>query len=256
MSGVAGKRVLVAGAATGIGAATARHLGENGARLHLGDINTEGVAATAKAVVDAGGEATSTWFDLHDRDSIQGLVAGAVEALGGLDAIVNVAADFAPTTVLADVALDRMDPAVWDRTFAANLTGYALLIKHALEPLTAAGGGAIVNTSSGIATVGEPDRPAYAASKAGINALTRHVAVTYGARGIRANAVAPGLVLSESVEANLTDEFKQLALMGVPLGRHGQPADLAHVIGFLVSDESSWVTGQVLNVNGGSHRRD
>ena len=256
MRGLDGKRILVAGGATGIGAATAERLGREGARLYLGDINEEGVRAVAERINAAGGAAAAARFDLADEASVEALVAGAVAHLGGLDGVANIAADLSPETLGNDGPLLDMSVAIWERTLRANLIGYALIAKHAVPHLIAAGGGAIVNTSSGASWVGEPVRPAYAASKAGINALTRHIASAYGKEGVRANSVSPGAVMSETALATMSDEFKAQMLAGVTVPRLGQPDDLASTICFLLSDDASWVSGQVWSVNGGAGFRD
>ncbi|WP_229068984.1 SDR family NAD(P)-dependent oxidoreductase [Actinoplanes sp. DH11] len=256
MRGLDGKRILVAGAATGIGAATALRLGREGARLHLGDLNESGVQEIAAEVNAAGGSATAGRFDLADAASVAGLVESAVKQLGGLDGVANVAADLSPATLGNDVAVTEMDPSVWEQTLRANLIGYALISKHAVPHLIAAGGGAIVNTTSGASWVGESTRPAYAASKAGINALTRHIASAYGKDGIRANAVSPGAVLSETALAMMSEEFKAQMRAGVTVPRLGVPDDLASTIAYLLSDDTSWVSGQVWSVNGGGGFRD
>ncbi|GIE95662.1 SDR family NAD(P)-dependent oxidoreductase [Paractinoplanes rishiriensis] len=251
MRGLRGKRILVAGAATGIGAATAARLAEEGVRLFLGDINEEGVRGTAERT-DAG----VARFDLADADSVAALVAAAVEHLGGLDGVANVAADLSPGTLGNDTALVDLDVAVWEQTLRANLLGFALVGKHAIPHLIAAGGGAVVNTSSAASWAGEPVRPAYAASKAGINALTRHIASAYGKDGVRANSVSPGAVLSETALATMSAEFQARMLAAVTVPRLGQPDDLAATICYLLSDDASWVSGQVWTVNGGGGFRD
>jgi len=256
MRGLNGKRILVAGSGSGIGAATAIRLSEEGVRLVLGDIDLAGAEAVARQVNDTGGDATAVSFDLADADSVAALVERAVEILGGLDGVANVAADLSAATVGNDLALLDMDVAIWEQTLRANLIGYALISKHAIPQLIDSGGGPIVNTSSGAAWVGEAVRPAYAASKAGINALTRHIASAYGKDGIRANSVSPGAVLSETAIRNTSEEFKAQMLAAVTVGRLGEPKDLAQTICFLLSDEADWVSGQVWSVNGGAGFRD
>jgi NAD(P)-dependent dehydrogenase (short-subunit alcohol dehydrogenase family) len=255
MRGLRDKRVLVAGCATGIGAATARRLAHEGARLYLGDINEDGVRDVAERINAAGGSAHAARFDLADADSVAALVAGAAEQLGGLDGVANVAADLSPQTIGNDVALVDMQPAIWEQTFRANLLGFALIGRYAIPHLISAGGGAIVNTSSDASWVGEAVRPAYAASKAGINALTRHIASAYGKHKVRANSVSPGAVLSETAIATMGDEFRARLLASVPVSRLGQPDDLAATICFLLSDDAAWITGQAWSVNGGSGYR-
>lgn len=256
MRGLKGKRILVAGSASGIGAATAIRLGEEGAHLVLGDINIDGATATAQRITDAGGTATAVQFDLADTDSVTALVNTAVSTLGGLDGVANVAADLSNATLGNDVELLNMDVAIWEKTLRANLIGFALINKQAIPHLIERGGGPIVNTTSGAYWVGEAVRPAYAASKAGINTLTRHIASAYGRQGIRANSVSPGAVLSETALATMSEDFKAQMLAGVTVERLGKPEDLANTICFLLSDDTEWVTGQVWSVNGGGGFRD
>ena len=256
MRGLQGKRILVSGSASGIGAATALRLAEEGAVLALGDINEAGVAAIAERITASGGTAHPITFDLADGASVEHLVSEAVSRLGGLDGVANVAADLSPATLGNDVELLEMQVPIWEQTLRANLIGFALIDKLAIPHLIEHGGGPIVNTSSGASWVGEATRPAYAASKAGINALTRHIASAYGKQGIRANSVSPGAVLSETAIRTMSDDFKKQMLAGVTVTRIGKPEDLANTICFLLSEDADWVTGQVWSVNGGGGFRD
>ncbi|MFD3377516.1 SDR family NAD(P)-dependent oxidoreductase [Streptomyces sp. NPDC058697] len=251
MRGLKGKRIVIAGGATGIGAATAERLAEEGASVAVGDINLAGAEATVKGITEAGGTAVAIGFDLGDETSIQELVYRAATDFGGVDGLFNVGADLSPDTLGRDTDLLDMDPAVWRRTHDVNLLGYALTCRAVLPHLLGQGGGVIVNTSSGAAWGGEPTRPAYAASKAGINALTRHIASRWGKEGIRCNALAPGLVLSEQLVRAFDQEQLDYALDAGRSPRLGEPADLAAAAAFLLSDDAAWINGQAWSIDGG-----
>jgi NAD(P)-dependent dehydrogenase (short-subunit alcohol dehydrogenase family) len=140
---------------------------------------------------------------------------------------------------------------VWERTLRVNLIGYAVLVREALPHLLEAGGGAIVCTSSAASELGQISQPAYAASKAGINTLVRHVASKWGAQRIRANAVAPGIVLSETALASQTPASLEKLREGTRSDRLGAPEDVAAAVAYLMSDDGAWLTGQVWGVDGG-----
>lgn len=251
MRGLEGKRILVAGAATGIGEATAKRLASEGARVYLGDINTEGVR---KVAADVG--ADWSHFDLVDPDSIAALVNAAAAPLGGLDGLAVIAAALDQDTMERDVDVLNMDVALWQRVMNANLIGYALLTKHAIPSLLQAGGGSIVYVSSITVHMGGADEPAYVASKAGINSLVRHVATVWGKQSIRANAIAPGVIAHARMRELVPAEVLEKQLQDVRLPRLGASEDIAAPVAFLLSDDGEWVTGQVWTVDGGQTLRE
>ena len=249
MRGLENKCVLVCGGATGIGAATVRRLCEEGARVMLGDLNIDGAEALAAGLSDAGAQVSARHFDQADEASINALVADAVAQFGRLDGLFANVADIG--AVLEDGDILSNDLALWERTLRVNLVGSVALIRAALPQMLEQGAGAIVLTSSDAGVLGEPERPAYAASKAGINSLARHVASKWGKQGVRCNVVSPGFVLTEQLDANMPQEMKDWMLKGARSPRHGVARDIAGAVGFLLSDDGEWVNGQAWRVNGG-----
>lgn len=249
MKNLQDKSILVCGGATGIGAATVRRLCEEGARVGIGDLNIEMAETLAQELCDAGGQAAAWYYDQAVEATINELVASAVEHFGGLDGLFANVADIGAVMVDGDILSN--DSALWERTLSVNLVGTAMLLKATLPHLLERGGGAMVLTSSDAGVVGEPERPAYAASKAGVNSLCRHVAGKWGQQGIRCNTVSPGFVLTEQMDANMDQRMKDWMLKGARSPRHGAPQDIAGAVAFLLSDDGEWVNGQVWRVNGG-----
>jgi len=251
MNGLEGKVILVCGGATGIGAATVRRLCEEGARVAIGDLNIEGAGSLAEELVAAGSACRAWRYDQADDASIESLVADCVEHYGCVDGLVANVADLG--VVLRDVDVLTNASEVWDRSLRVNVTGTASLIRAALPRMLTQGAGSIVCTSSAASAIGEPERPAYAASKAAINAICRHVASKWGRQRIRCNAVAPGLVMTELLLANVPEELQQKSLRRTSSFRLGRPEDIAAAAAFLLSDDAEWVNGQVWHANGGVH---
>jgi len=256
MKGLRGKRVVVAGSATGIGAATARRLAEEGAKIIAGDLNKAGVDSTVASIVRAGGTAKAVPFDLADEASCAALVQACVEAYGGIDGLANVGADLAPEKSARDLPLLDMSEEIWKRFFDVNLLGYTRTIRAALPHFVNQRNGTIVNVSSNAAFIGEDTRPAYATSKIAAHTLTRHVARKWGPDNVRCNAVSPGPILTETAQQYAdTPDFKEY-LATTLLKRAGTMDEAAGVIAFLLSDDGGFVTGQVWSVGGGQVMRE
>lgn len=248
MGTLSGKVAIVAGGG-GIGGATARRLAAAGARVVIGDLDAGNAAAIAAQITAAGGEAQGLDCDIAEEASVAALVQAAVTHYGGLDLMHVNAADL---HVIADDsnAVD-VDLGVFERTMAVNLRGHLLCTRHAIPQMLRRGGGALVYTTSNSAFIGEPVRPCYAMAKAGINALMRHVASRWGRKGIRANSVAPGLVLTENNLKTMPEDVKTAALAGTRSPRLGVPDDVAAMVVHLLSDDGVWINGQVISVDGG-----
>jgi NAD(P)-dependent dehydrogenase (short-subunit alcohol dehydrogenase family) len=246
-----GKVAIVTGAASGIGRATAHALAAEAASVVVADLNADGAARVAAEIASAGGRAVAQPTDVADEASVAALVAAAVRAFGGLDVLHNNAAASDPALLSRDLDIVDLDVAVLDRTLAVNLRGPMLGCKHAIPRMLERGGGAIVNTSSAAALVGDPVRTAYGASKAALDSLTRYVATQYGKRGIRCNSIAPGVIATPALAANVPPEQIAVYERSHLTPRLGRPEDIAAAVVFLVSDDAAFITGQTLCVDGG-----
>lgn len=252
MNGLVGKSAIVAGAGSGIGASTAARLAEEGASVVVGDIHAENAAKVAAEIAERGGHAVAASFDIVDVTSVDLLVSQAVEAFGRLNAVHINVADLSAETAGRDTDVRTVPLEVFDRTIAVNLRGHLILTRRILPELLSAGGGSIVYTASAGAFVGGTSRAAYGMSKAGLLALSRHVAATWGKDGIRSNVVAPGLILTEHVlERDAEGALQKQFLQTVPATRLGQPEDIAAAVAFLLSDDAGFINGQVLSIDGG-----
>nr|WP_028008497.1 SDR family oxidoreductase [Solimonas flava] len=253
MRRLAGKVMIVAGGGSGIGAETARRLADEGAAVLVGDLDGGAAERVAARIVADGGTARGQHCDIADEASVAALVQAAVREWGGLDGIHVNAADMRALlddTDALDVPLD-----IFDRTLRVNLRGHLLCTRAALPALLARGGGAIVYTSSGAADMGEPTRVSYAVSKSGLQALMRHVATRWGKAGVRANAIAPGLVLTEQLRDHFPEDLRLATLAITRSPRLGRSEDIAAMVAMLMSDDGAWINGQVLGVDGGARLR-
>ncbi len=249
MRGLEGRSILMAGGAGRIGTATSTRLSEEGARVAVGDLDQEAAESVAAAIEATGGEAIAVKLDVRDEASLASAIDAAVAAFGGIDAAHINAADMSRGTIGKDSDAVALDLDAFERTIRTNLRGHLLCTRHLVPRLLERGGGALVYTSSAAAFIGEPQRPSYAMAKSGINALVRHVASRWGRDGVRANAVAPGLVLTESAQAALDASMREDALRR---STHlGGPDDVAALVAFLLSDDGQWINGQIISIDGG-----
>ncbi|KAB1139760.1 SDR family oxidoreductase [Streptomyces luteolifulvus] len=240
----AGYGVLVTGAARGIGAATARRFAEEGARVLVTDTDASAAGETATALSHQGLAAEASGCDVADRAAVEAAVAYAVETFGSLDVLVNSAAHCTPDAPLFE---DEQDPA-WERDIDITLGGAYRCCRAALPHLAASGRGAVVSIGSvnGLQDFGNH---AYSAAKAGLASLTRTLAGHAAARGVRVNLVVPGTVRTSAWEGR--DKVLEAVREVYPLGRVGEPEDIAAAVAFLASRDASWITGTTLTVDGG-----
>jgi NAD(P)-dependent dehydrogenase (short-subunit alcohol dehydrogenase family) len=242
------KVVLLSGGASGIGRATAERLASEGAAVVIGDVAVDAAKVIASSITDSGGRAIAVACDLRDESSVIAFVDMAVLEFGGVDCVDHNASWSHPQL---DTDAGGIDLGVWERVLQINTRGALLLARHAIPKMIERGGGSIVNISSGTSTLGESTRVAYGVSKAAINQLTRHLATRYGRDGIRANAIAPGFILTETAETLVPADIKEHLATSNPMRRLGRPSDIAAVVAFLCSDASSYINGQVIHVDGG-----
>jgi len=250
------RRIIVFGSASGIGAATVARLAAEGARVCAADINIDGAT---KVAAEAGGETFATYVDISDEVSVQAAVDAVVSRFGGLDGAHINAADL--RVIMEDSDALAMDLAVFDRTVAVNLRGHLLCTRAVLPHLLKNAASAIVYTSSGSAHGAEPTRPSYAMTKAGVNALMRHVASRWGKEGVTANVLAPGFTVTGEMKQQMAanaeeaNKWAQYFMGRTPHTRLGESEDHAGVVALLLSDDGRWINGSIIDVNGGSLMR-
>lgn len=239
---------LVTGGAAGIGRATAMAFGARGDHVVVSDRDAAGSEEVARAIREAGGEAVSIAADMARPEEVEALVGGAVDAYGGLDYAFNNAGIEGENAPTAECTLEN-----WERVISVNLRGVWLCMKHEIAAMLRSGGGSIVNCASVAGQVGFRGIPAYTASKHGMIGLSRTAALEYATAGIRVNAVCPGVIQTAMVERFTGGNEKVLAGMVAmePIGRLGMPEEIAGPVLWLCSDESSFVTGQAIAVDGG-----
>ncbi|HTO70611.1 MAG TPA: 3-oxoacyl-ACP reductase FabG [Myxococcota bacterium] len=242
---LAGRVALVTGGSRGIGRAIALELARAGATVVFTYVsNAEAAAETEKAIAEAGGKGRAQRCDVADHDAVEALVARILQEHDRLDIAVNNAG------IARDQLILRMKPEDFDAVIATNLRGAWSVCRAATKPMLKRRAGRVINLSSVVAQMGNPGQSNYAASKGGVEALTRSLAREVGSRGITVNAVAPGFIDTDMTR-DLPDAAKQALAERIPLGRLGTAEDVARVVRFLASDAAGYVTGQVIHVNGG-----
>ncbi|MGH6948726.1 MAG: SDR family NAD(P)-dependent oxidoreductase [Kiloniellales bacterium] len=246
---LAGKRAFISGAGGGIGAAAAAVFAREGARVAAADLKASAAEETAHKIAAAGGEAVAVSGDVAEPASCRAMLDRSAEAFGGLDILFNNAG----VMLAGDDGPVETPLEIWESTLKVNLTGVFLACKYGIPHLERAGGGAIVNAASVVALVGSAyPQIAYTASKGGVIALTRELAIQYARKGIRVNAICPGPVATSMVKTFLADDAAWAARRPyMPMGRLGEPEDIARLVAFLASDEARYITGAVYPIDGG-----
>ena len=249
MMRLAGKSAVITGAAKGIGGATADVFAAEGARLVLADIDADGLEARRERLAGSGAEVVTVVGDVSKEDDARRMIAAAVEHFGRLDVLV------ANAGIIPLRTITEATPADWDEVMAIDGRGMFLTCKYAIEAMLESGGGSIVCLSSISGMAGQSRQSTYGPAKFVASGLTMHLAVEWAAKGIRVNAVAPGTILTERVR-ELPDEpggaeYVEEIIKLHPMGRLGEPEEVARAIVFLASDEASFITGAILPVDGG-----
>jgi NAD(P)-dependent dehydrogenase (short-subunit alcohol dehydrogenase family) len=251
-SSLRGRVAIVTGGAGGIGAATCAVLAARGARVVVADIDLSRAQAVASDLARDGHEATAIAVDLAEEVSIAALFERTIAEYGRLDILDNNAAILTADLARRDLDMATMETEVWDITFKVNVRGTMLCCRQALRIMERQGSGAIVNTASNLALQGNVIQAAYSASKAAVIQMTRSIATSHGKRGIRCNAVLPGLTGSAAALGNLPPRLIEIVTEETLTPYLGDPMDIAHTVAFLVSDEARYITGQAIVADGGT----
>jgi len=242
-----GKVAIVTGAASGIGAATARLMAAEGAKVVVADVDAEGVASVVESIGDA---AVAQQADVRNEAAVQALVDTAVSRFGRLDVLHNNAVFASPD----DTDTIMTPDGVWRDMFDVVVMAAVYGCRHAIPAMVATGGGSVINTSSGAARRATGSKIAYGTAKAGLETMSRYTATMFGPQGIRSNVVAPGFVLTDGTRRIFDDAALQAFANMAAAGRTCVPEDVADVVVFLGSDAARYISGQVIPVNGGGTR--
>jgi 3-oxoacyl-[acyl-carrier protein] reductase len=235
---------FVTGASQGIGRTCALRLAKDGAAVALAARSEEKLKELVNEITAAGGKASAFALDVAEEEQVKSAIKAAITQFGKIDILVNIAG------ITRDQLVMRMKRADWDAVLQTNLTSAYLCIQNVIPSMLKQRWGRIINISSVFGQMGQAGQANYAASKAGLIGLTMAIAREVGSRNITCNAIAPGFI-ETAMTAVLSEELKQSAVKQIPLGRVGTPEDVASAVAFLASDEASYITGHVLNVNGG-----
>ena len=242
-----GKVALISGGARGMGAAEARMFASEGASVVIGDVLEDEGRRVAAEIGEAGGQALFVALDVTSESQWRDAIDAAVSSFGRLDVLVNNAG------IGGGGNVEETTEADWDRTMDINAKGVFLGTKTAIPAMRRSGGGSIINISSQLGIVGtDNSSPQYQASKGAVRLLTKSTAIQYAREGIRANSVHPGPIVTPMTEAGRADQDRyDMTVSRIPLGRYGEPEDVAYGVLFLASDESSFMTGSELVIDGG-----
>lgn len=250
MKRVENKVALVTGGASGIGLSAATLLAKQGAKVVIADYNIEGAKELAETLVKDGYEASAIFLDAGDAQSIEAAVEFTVEQYGSLTVLFN---NVGGTNVRKDLDVVNIDLDEWDRLVNINLKSVLLGSRYAIPHMQKAGGGSIINTASMAGFASDQIRTAYGATKAGVVNLTKSIATQYGKDKIRCNAIAPGLILTPAAKSNIPQDLLDIFTKFNALPYNGEADDIGHAVVFLASDESKFMTGQTLQIEGGHY---
>ncbi|MED3551748.1 SDR family oxidoreductase [Cytobacillus praedii] len=250
MGRMEGKVALITGGASGIGLSSAILMAKEGSKVVIADFNVEGAKEAAEKIRVQGGEATGIFLDAGDGKSIEEAVDFTVSQYGKINVLYN---NVGLTNLRKDLDVVNMDLEEWDRLMNVNVKSVLLGSRYAIPHMIKAGGGSIINTASMAGFASDSIRSAYGASKAAVVNLTKYIATQYGKDKIRCNAVAPGLILTPAAKNNMVPEVLDVFSKYNALPYHGEPEDIGYTVVFLASDESKFITGQTIQVEGGHY---
>ena len=248
MAQLTGKVAFITAAGGAIAGATARRFAAEGSAVYCVDIDEETVARTAEAIIEHDGRAIARHCDVTDEAEVQDALAACVAEFGRLDIVFNAAAAQEP-----NATVETMSLATWNEVVEVNLTGMFLVCKYAIPHLRAAGGGSIINIASTFGHIAWPERPAYMATKGAVRQLSRSIALDFAGDNIRANSISPGAIETRRLlqRTPTMEKVREHMVPLHPIGRLGQPEDIANAALFLASEQSSFVTGSDMLVDGG-----